>query len=103
MSDGQSSTFGSVERLPTASHSAVVSDELNRVLAMLRESCPKQSQISFDFDGRLHVHIDVRKREDVILVEAILPTMGLGLFHTISHGETPHHPFFHRISAIVDR
>ena len=29
--------------------------------------------------------------------------MGMGLFHTISNGETPHHPFFHRVSAIVDR
>ena len=103
MLDGQRSAFGSVERLPAASQSTLVTDELNRVLAMLREACPKQSQISFDFDGRLHVHIDVRKREEVILVEAMLPTMGLGLFHSISRGETPHHPFFHRISAIVDR
>ena len=103
MLDGQSSTLGSIERLPAASQSTVVSDELNRVLAMLREACPKQSLISFDFDGRLHVHIDVRKREEVILVEAMLPTMGLGLFHSISNGETPHHPFFHRVSAIVDR
>ena len=103
MLDGQSSAYGSVERLPAASQSTIVTDELNRVLAILREALPKQSQISFDFDGRLHVHIDVRKREEVILIEAMLPTMGLGLFHSISNGETPHHPFFHRVSAIVVR
>lgn len=103
MSDGQSSVFGSIERLPAASQSTVVTDELNRILGILREACPKQSLISFDFDGRLHAHIDVRKREDVILVQALLPTLGLGLFHSISQGETPHHPFFHRFSAVVDR
>ena len=103
MSDGQASVFGSVERLPAASQSTVVSDELNRILAILRDACPDQALINFDFDGRLHLHIDVRNREDVILIESMLPTMGMGLFHTISNGETPHHPFFHRISAIVDR
>ena len=103
MSSRHDSAFGSVERLPAASQSTVVTDELGRILGMLRESCPKQAQISFDFDGRLHVHIDVREKDQVTLIEAMLPTLGLGLFHSISRSETPHHPFFHRISALVDR
>jgi len=70
---------------------------------MLLEACPSGSHISFDFDGRLHVHIDVHKREDVSIVEMILANLGLGLFHGISRGGTPHHPFFHRVSALVAR
>ena len=94
---------GSVERLPVALQSTTITDELNRILTMLREACPAMAKISFDFDGKLHVHIDVRKREDVTLIEAMLPSLGLGLFHSISRGDTPHHPFYHRVSAQVDR
>ncbi len=95
--------MGSVERLPAASQSTVVTDELNRILAILREACPANALISFDFDGRLHVHIDVRKREDVTIIENMLPSLSLGLFHSISRGDTPHHPFYHRVSALLDR
>ena len=34
---------------------------------MLQNVVPLGSHVSFDFDGRLHVHIDVRKREEVTL------------------------------------
>ena len=99
----EGSITGSIERLPGAAQSTAVTDELNRILIMLREACPANAKISFDFDGRLHVHIDVRKREDVTLIEAMLPSLGLGLFHSISRGDTPNHPFYHRVSAQVDR
>ncbi len=94
---------GSVEPFPEAPKNTVVSDELNRILSLLREACPADAHISFDFDGRLHAHIDVRKREEVTAVETLLPMLGHGLFHEISRGGTPHHPFFHRISVLVDR
>jgi hypothetical protein len=55
----------------------------------------------FTFDGHLQVHIDVRKREHVLVVEMILPTLEPGLFQNISIGGTPRHPFYHRISARV--
>ncbi len=103
MIDGQGGAYANVEPFPTPSPSAAVSDELNRILTMLRQACPRDSQISFDFDGKLHVHIDVRNREEVALVESMLPAIGLGLFHGITRGGTPHHPFFHRVSALVDR
>jgi hypothetical protein len=89
-----------VERFPTRQPSAVT-DELNRILIMLRDITPRDATISFDFDGQLHVHIDVRRREEVTLLEAVLPSLGCGLFHEIKRGAVPHHPFFHRVSALV--
>ena len=94
---------GSVEPFPETPKNTLVSDELNRILSLLRDACPADAHISFDFDGTLHAHIDVRKREEVTAVEILLPMLGHGLFHDITRGGTPHHPFFHRISVLVDR
>lgn len=91
---------GNVEPFPQERHTTAT-DELNRILAILRDICPRDAHISFDFDGRLHVHIDVRNREEITVIEATLPTLGHGLFHSLSRGSTPHHPFFHRLSALV--
>lgn len=82
-------------------HSSVVTDELNRILGMLRDVSPKDAVISFDFDGRLQVHVDVRRREEITILESVLPTLGCGLFHSLNRRSTPHHPFFHRVSALV--
>lgn len=92
----------SVERLPEQ-RSTVITDELNKILDMLTGACPQGAVISFDFDGRLHVHIDVHSFEDMLKVEGILPILGGGTFHDISRGDTPHRSFHHRLSAIVDR
>ena len=92
----------SVERLPEQ-RSTVITDELNKILDMLTGACPKGAVISFDFDGRLHVHVDVHSFEDLLKVEGILPIPGGGTFHDISRGDTPHRSFHHRLSAIVDR
>lgn len=93
----------SVEPFPVAQQPTIVSDELNKILLMLREACPEGARISFDFDGLLHVHVDVRRREDAGVVEALLPKIGVGLFQRINLGGTPHHPFFHRVSAQINR
>lgn len=92
----------SVERLPDQ-RSTAITDELNKILDMLTTASPEGAIVSFDFDGRLHVHIDVRSFEDLLKVEGVLPILGGGMFHGVSRGETPHRPFFHRLSAIVDR
>lgn len=92
---------GTVEQFPTISKATPVTDELTRILALLREVCPPDATISFDFDGHLHVHVDVRKREDVTVLEALLPTLGRGMFHSLSRAGTPHRPFFHRVTALV--
>ncbi|MGE3744382.1 MAG: hypothetical protein AB7G25_01480 [Sphingomonadaceae bacterium] len=92
----------SVERLPDQ-RSTVLTDELNKILDMLKGACPKGAIISFDFDGRLHVHVDVHSFEDLLKVAGILPILGGGIFHDISRGDTPHRSFHHRLNAIVDR
>jgi hypothetical protein len=92
----------SIEHLPNMTRPKVVSDELNKILSSLRHACPENAEISFDFDGKLHVHIDMRNLEDVILAEAILPTLFMGIFHDIRRGNAPHRSFFHRVSAQVE-
>ncbi|MBW8785752.1 MAG: hypothetical protein JF593_14140 [Novosphingobium sp.] len=80
-----------------------MTDELNTILTMLQKACPASALISFDFDGELHVHLDVRNREEVMLIQATLPLLGMGLFKNVSLGGTPHRPFYHRITALVAR
>jgi len=63
---------GIVEHLPNHSRSTIVSDELCRIMAILQESCPPDAIISFHFDGKLHVHIDIRNMEYITGVEAVL-------------------------------
>ena len=92
-----------VERLHTAFSASPVSDELGRIMALLRGLCPPDTTIGFEFDGRLQVNIDVRKREDVLLIQALLPTIEPGLFRNLALGNTPNRAFFHRISAEVAR
>lgn len=90
----------SVEPFP-ARRTTALTDELGRILNTVRGVAPEDAVISFDFDGRLHIHVDVRRREEVTLLEAVLPTLGCGRFHSLSRGATPHHPFSHRVSAMV--
>ena len=92
----------SVEHLPNQ-RSTIVTDELNKILTMLKGASPESALISFDFDGRLHVHVDVRSFEDLLKVEGTLPILGGGMFHDLTRGKTPHHPFHHRLSAILER
>jgi hypothetical protein len=94
-------TASNVERFPGPFVENPISDELNRIMALLRDACPPEALISFSFDGRLQAHIDVRKREQVLFVEMVLPTLESGLFDGITIGGTPRHPFYHRVSALV--
>lgn len=102
MSEAVGQPLSLVERMPPSFSPISVTGELDRILTTLRKTIPDAAQISFDFDGTLHVHIDVRQREQVMLVQALLPALDGGRFHTINLGKTPHHPFLHRISAVVD-
>jgi hypothetical protein len=94
-------TASNVERFPGVFPASPISDELTRITALLRDACPPESLISFSFDGRLQAHIDVRKREQVLFVQMMLPTLEDGLFDGISLSGTPGHPFYHRISTAV--
>lgn len=93
---------GNVERLPSQK-SSNVTDELEKIRSMLKEACPDNAVITFHFDGKLYAHIDVHNWDDLLAIEKALPAIGAGIFHSISRGDTPHHPFFHRLSAIVER
>jgi hypothetical protein len=101
MANGHGAVPGNVERFPAANPSMPVSDELVSLSRLLREACPEGAVISFSFDNKLQAHIDVRKREHVLVVQTILATLKPGLFHGVSLGGTPHRPFYHRISALV--
>ncbi|GGN51642.1 hypothetical protein GCM10011349_24390 [Novosphingobium indicum] len=102
MSENSNSDIAKVEHLPSQKP-ARISDELAKVLSMVREHAPKDAKVSIDFDGKLHLHVDVRNGEDVKVLEKFLPQLGAGVFHDIEVGSTPHHPFFHRVSALIDR
>jgi hypothetical protein len=101
MADVIDITASAIDRFPGRPAANPVTDELTRIMALLRDACPPESVISFTFDGRLQAHIDVRKREHVMLVEMVLPTLEDGLFRHVSIGGTPGHPFYHRVSAQV--
>ncbi len=78
-----------------------VSDELGRLTSMLREVCPTEAVISFDYNGALHLHVDVRLIEDVTKIEALLPSLCGGIFHSAQRRMTARHSFFRRVSFSV--
>ena len=80
-----------------------VSDELGKLMGTLREHCSPEAVIIFQFDGKLHVHIDVRDIEEVARLESLLPSLCGGAFSELQRGLAAHHSFFHRISARVAR
>lgn len=94
----------SVEIFPPAVPASIVTDELCKLLEMLKDACPRATSIGFDFDGRLRVHIDMRSRAEIDVIETVLPHLGGGaMFYGLTIGATPHHPFHHRLSARVNR
>lgn len=91
-----------VQRLKTGFASTAVTDELSRIANLLRTVAP-EATIGFEFDGRLVVNIDVRKREDVLMLQIVLPTVEPGLLSNLSLRNTPGRSFSHRLSADVAR
>ena len=92
---------GNVEQIYCSAETTPVSDGLHRLTAMLAPLCPRESSIRFDFDGKLRVHIDVRRFEEMTTLEALLPTVCGGIFHEVQRGMAGKHSFFHRVSAVV--
>ncbi|MDF2640393.1 MAG: hypothetical protein K0R64_3377 [Novosphingobium lindaniclasticum] len=85
----------------TASSRPSLNDQLSSVLDDLRARIVEADEITLEFDGKLHVHLDVKAGEDLPLVEAKLAELGNGMFSQIGRGATPNHPFSHRVSALV--
>ena len=92
-----------VERISIPSQSTAVSDELAKLTGMLREICPPDAVIGFEYDGRLRLHIHLRRSEDVTKLETVLPTLFGGIFHSVQRGQVGRHTFLHRLSALVAR
>jgi hypothetical protein len=92
-----------VERISVPTKATPVSDELSKLTAMLRGICPADALIAFEFDGKLHLHIHLRRFEDVTRLEVALPTLCGGIFHDVQHGQVGRHSFLHRVSALVER
>lgn len=92
-----------VEPLRRDDRPTPVSDDLRKLIASLNDEFMDTVSISFEFENDLRLHIDFRKREHALLAEAKLPALCGGIFSKIMVGDSPHHPFFHRVSAIVDR
>lgn len=80
-----------------------ISEELAKLIEPLHAEFPNAVEISFAFRRNLRLHIDVRKLEEAHAVEARLPALCGGIFEEIFSGSSPHHAFFHRVSAKVNR
>lgn len=92
-----------VEPFPQPQRNTVIRDELGKLLDLLKSEFPGAHAIHFEFDGNLKLHVDVRKSEEIAATEARLPMLCGGTFTNVHHGATPHHPFFHRVTAEVIR
>ena len=102
MTTGQDSNKSAdIQPIRGPERTMAISEELGRLTSVLREICPPDGVITFEYNGALHLHIDVRRVEDVTKVEALLPSLCGGIFHGVQRGLTARHSFFHRISSLV--
>jgi hypothetical protein len=94
---------GDIQPIRGSAPTMAVSKELARLTNVLRDHCPADAVITFEYSGALHLHVDVRRLEDVTKMEALLPSLCGGIFQNVQRGLAAHHSFFHRISALVIR
>lgn len=92
-----------IEPFPQPQRGTPITEELGKLIEVLKSEFPKAVKVIFEFDGRLKLHIDVRSGEEISATETRLAGLCGGIFSKIHHGATPHHPFFHRITAEVER
>ncbi|WP_338240442.1 hypothetical protein [Aurantiacibacter hainanensis] len=94
---------GKVEDIGRASRDRSISKELERLIEPIHAEFPHAVSISFEFQKALQLHIDLRSLEEARVAETRLPAFCGGIFSQIFCGSSPHHPFFHRVSAKVHR
>ncbi|MCJ1962650.1 hypothetical protein [Novosphingobium mangrovi (ex Hu et al. 2023)] len=78
-----------------------IAGQLAEIRESLRAAFPRAKSVLLEFDGTFKAHIDVREGELVPAIEAQLAHIDNGRFTRVEHGATPHHPFLHRISAVI--
>ena len=87
--------------MPPELEPRTISRELERLTAQLHDEFPHAEKISFDFDGKLHLHVDVRDLEEAHIIHSRLERLYGALYSHYFVGESPHHRFWHRVSAVV--
>jgi hypothetical protein len=92
-----------VERIGIPSPAIAISEELDKLTGAIRQLCPPDAIVRFEYDGTLRVHIYVRQFEETVRIEATLPSLAGGIFHEVRRGLPGNHSFSHRVSAVVMR
>ena len=103
MSNDAAKNEGKVEDIGPAERNRTISKELERLIEPIHAEFPHAVSISFEFQKALQLHVDLRSLEEAHVAEARLPALCGGIFSQIFCGTSPHHPFFHRVSAKVDK
>lgn len=101
MSEKSSFEQENVSIMPAHTRGSSISQEMKRAWSSVRKEFPDANRVSFEFDGELVLHVDVRMGQTVPLIEARLASLNGGMFTNIRHGKTPGHRFLHRVSALV--
>jgi hypothetical protein len=103
VNESQNSEPSNVRTLPLPAGATDLSDELSKLVGELRTHAPADAAVTLVFDGRLHIHIDVRNLDDVARLEFLLPNLCGGIFSNVRRGLVDNHPFLHRLTALVAR
>lgn len=103
MGNDETDNRGKPEDIGHAERNKPISKELERLIEPIHAEFPHAVSISFEFQKALQLHVDLRSLQEAHVAEARLPTLCDGIFSQIFCGTSPHHPFFHRVSARVDR
>ena len=98
--DTSPGSTGNVENMFEAPPTPI-SDELEKLRRVLVEQLPRDALIKFEFDGRLRLHVDARRFEDVAVVEALLPSLSGGIYGDLQRAMSRHNSFLHRVTATV--
>ena len=78
-----------------------VTEELTGLRTAVQAIVPGDTAISFHFDERRLIHIDVRDLRDLARAETLLPTIEGGIFSNLRRTLADHHSFRHRLTADV--
>ncbi len=79
-----------------------VTEELIRLRTVVQSVVPRDTLISFHFDDKLHINIDVRDLEDLARAETLLPSIGDRIFSNLRRSLADRHSFRHRLTAEVE-
>lgn len=78
-----------------------VIEQLSSLRDAVKSIVPADTVVSFQFDDRLHVNIDMRDLQELARLEASLPSLANGIFTNLRRSLADHQPFRHRLTAEV--